>query len=231
MFSCNLPPVLLAEWPGSFTSYCAAVTRGWNADTEIRVSTESWPLRRKFSRRSFEDSNPGPSDHESGALTTNTKQNIHTHPTQVFEVIPFDTALVFYKHFCNNSKNVLIKKHNYNAWMLVLSTIPSDFSIQDWRKMQKVTATLIHVPVSVPTNYVTFAIGGRWPTYDWINLPYYETLSDTPWYLSRGHFTQPRSSVAYRCQQITTNVQCVILSTAEWRSVSSAVLLLQMIVT
>ena len=28
MFSCNLPPALLAEWPGSFT--CTVVTRGWN---------------------------------------------------------------------------------------------------------------------------------------------------------------------------------------------------------
>ena len=46
-----------------------AVTRGWN-DTEIRVSTESWPWSRKFSHRSFRDSNPRPFDHESGALTT-----------------------------------------------------------------------------------------------------------------------------------------------------------------
>ena len=45
--SCNLPPALLAEWPGSFT----AVTRG-GTDSEIRVSTESWHWRRNFSRRS-----------------------------------------------------------------------------------------------------------------------------------------------------------------------------------
>ena len=44
-----------------------AVTRGW---TEIRVSTESWPWRRKFSRRSSRDSNPRPFDHEFGPLTT-----------------------------------------------------------------------------------------------------------------------------------------------------------------
>jgi len=36
-------------------------------DTEIRVSTESSPWRRKFSRPSSRDSNPGPFDHESGA--------------------------------------------------------------------------------------------------------------------------------------------------------------------
>ena len=39
-------------------------------DTEIRVSTESRPWRRKFSRRSSRDSNPWPFNHESGALTT-----------------------------------------------------------------------------------------------------------------------------------------------------------------
>ena len=36
VFSCNLPPALLADWPGSFTYYCGGT------DTEIRVSTESW---------------------------------------------------------------------------------------------------------------------------------------------------------------------------------------------
>ena len=39
-------------------------------DTEIRVSTESRPWRRIFSRRSSRDSNPRPFNHESGALTT-----------------------------------------------------------------------------------------------------------------------------------------------------------------
>ena len=46
-----------------------AVTRG-GTDTEIRVSTESRPWRRKFSRRSSRDSNPRPLNLESGALTT-----------------------------------------------------------------------------------------------------------------------------------------------------------------
>ena len=39
-------------------------------DTEIRVSTESRPRRRKFSRRSCRDSNPRPFDHDPGAPTT-----------------------------------------------------------------------------------------------------------------------------------------------------------------
>ena len=37
---------------------------------KLRVSTESRPWRRKFSRRSSRDSNPRPFNHESGALTT-----------------------------------------------------------------------------------------------------------------------------------------------------------------
>ena len=48
MFSCNLPPALLAEWPGSFMSYCC--NTGWT-HTEIRVSTGSWPWMRKFPAR------------------------------------------------------------------------------------------------------------------------------------------------------------------------------------
>ena len=43
---------------------------GGETDTVIRVSTESRPWRRKFSRRSYRDLNPGPFSHESGALTT-----------------------------------------------------------------------------------------------------------------------------------------------------------------
>ena len=36
------------------------VTRGGGMDTEIRVSTESWPWRRKFSSHFCRDSNPWP---------------------------------------------------------------------------------------------------------------------------------------------------------------------------
>ena len=45
-----------------------AVTRGWNGH-RIRVSTQSWLWRRKFSCRSCQDSNLQPFDHESSALT------------------------------------------------------------------------------------------------------------------------------------------------------------------
>ena len=74
----NLPPALLAEWPGSFTCYGGSVTavahkisrsRG-GTDTEIRFSTERWPWRTNFSLRSCRDSDPRPFNHESGAVTT-----------------------------------------------------------------------------------------------------------------------------------------------------------------
>ena len=66
--SCNLPPALWAEWLGSFMCYCG--NTGGGTDTEIRVSTESWPWRIKFSCHSSRDSNPWPFDHEPGTLTT-----------------------------------------------------------------------------------------------------------------------------------------------------------------
>ena len=52
---------------GSFTCYCSNM---WAEDTEIKVSTESWPWRRKFSHHSCRNSNPRPFSQESGALTT-----------------------------------------------------------------------------------------------------------------------------------------------------------------
>ena len=68
MFSCNLPPALFGRKTGIF--YVLLWKHGGGTDTEIRVSTESRPWRRKFSRRSGRDSNPQPFSHESGALTT-----------------------------------------------------------------------------------------------------------------------------------------------------------------
>ena len=66
MFSCNLLPALLAEWPGSFT----AVTQGWNE--YWNKTTETLPWRRKFSCHSCRNSNPWlwPFSHKSGAVTT-----------------------------------------------------------------------------------------------------------------------------------------------------------------
>ena len=59
MLSGNLPPALLAEWLGSFTCYCG------NAEVEQvpkkRVSTESWPWRRKFCCSSNQPYNRRPS--------------------------------------------------------------------------------------------------------------------------------------------------------------------------
>ena len=67
MFSCNLPPALLAEWPGSCMCYCSNTLAEWIPKW---VCTESWPLRRNFSQRSCGDWNLWPFSHESGALTT-----------------------------------------------------------------------------------------------------------------------------------------------------------------
>ena len=58
-----------------------AVTRG-GTDTEIRVSTESRPWRRKFSSRSSRDSNPRLFNHESGALTTELSPLLYQYQTQ-----------------------------------------------------------------------------------------------------------------------------------------------------
>ena len=38
VFSCNKPPAILAEWPGSFACHCGSTRCG--TDTETRVSTE-----------------------------------------------------------------------------------------------------------------------------------------------------------------------------------------------
>ena len=67
VFNCNLPPEFLAEWP---ESSALLHDHGSGTNTEIRPSTESWPWRRNFSRRSSQDSNHRPFDHESGAINT-----------------------------------------------------------------------------------------------------------------------------------------------------------------
>ena len=67
---------------------------GGGTDTEIRVSTESWPWRRKFSRRSSRDSNPQPFNHESGALTTELSPSPFTMSLSVFRGwIPWQFSL------------------------------------------------------------------------------------------------------------------------------------------
>ena len=62
---CNLPPVLLAKWLGSFMCHCGNI--GWNGH-RIRVSTESLLWRTKFSCPSRRDLNLQPLNHESRAL-------------------------------------------------------------------------------------------------------------------------------------------------------------------
>ena len=57
-------------WQNDRGFYVLLWSQGCGTDTEIRVNTASWPWRRTFSRRSCRDSNTGPFDHESDALTT-----------------------------------------------------------------------------------------------------------------------------------------------------------------
>ena len=59
-------------------------------DTEIRVSTESRPWRRKFSRHSCRDLNLQPFNHESGSLTTEPPPS----PVQMGHSIGFPFSLV-----------------------------------------------------------------------------------------------------------------------------------------
>ena len=53
-----------------FVFYVLLRWHGSGTDTEIRVSTESWPSRTKFSLCSCQDSHLPPFNHESGTLTT-----------------------------------------------------------------------------------------------------------------------------------------------------------------
>ena len=71
VFRYNLPPALLAEWPGSLRA--TAVTQGWKGH-RISVSTQSYLWRKKFSYRSCWDSNWPHFDHESGTLTNQLSQ-------------------------------------------------------------------------------------------------------------------------------------------------------------
>ena len=66
VFSCNLLPArdLLRATTVTCGLQLSDVTRG-GTDTDIRVSTESWPPRRKFSCRSSRESNSRPFDRES----------------------------------------------------------------------------------------------------------------------------------------------------------------------
>ena len=61
VFSCNLPPTLLAERSGSFTCYCGntRVERIPKCESAQKVD----PGEQCFSRRSFQDLNPRPFDH------------------------------------------------------------------------------------------------------------------------------------------------------------------------
>ena len=70
VYACLAVTCHLHFWQNDRDFLHATVVTRVGTDTEIRVSTESRPWRRKFSHRSSRDSNPRPFNHESGALTT-----------------------------------------------------------------------------------------------------------------------------------------------------------------
>ena len=76
-------------------------------DTEIRVSTESRPWRRKFSRRSSRDSNPRPFNHESGAVTTELSP-----PPKMLALLLFLYVLDGGCSSCSHSNTCIDGKHS-----------------------------------------------------------------------------------------------------------------------
>ena len=59
MFSCNLPPVLSAKWPGSFTYYCGNTGRNgdWNKSQHRKLIPEKkilLPLLQGFEHKTFQ---------------------------------------------------------------------------------------------------------------------------------------------------------------------------------
>ena len=93
----NLPPALLAKWLGSFTCHCG--NKGWNRHG-IRVSTQSWLWRRKFSHGPCWDLNSKPSNHKPGALTNKLSQQQLKYQTLTFSSKQIDSD---HSHIAHNS--------------------------------------------------------------------------------------------------------------------------------
>ena len=133
VFSCNLPPALLAEWPGYFKCYCSNM--GWNGYRNKSQHRESRPWRRKFSRCSCRDSNQWPFSHKSGALTTELSP-IQFHST--------DSILPIHKH-CKSvtslpviqvlvHKGLCYCKNCQHLWQCILLFISSS-NLFYWQSM------------------------------------------------------------------------------------------------
>ena len=88
VYACLAVTCHLRFWRNDRVFYVLLREHGGGTDTEIRVSTESRPWRRKFSRRSIRDSNPRPFDHESGSLTTE------------LSPLPVHCSLSYVRHAC-----------------------------------------------------------------------------------------------------------------------------------
>ena len=108
VFSCNLPPALLAECLASFTCYCGNMGPD-GMDTKIRISTESWPLRRKFSWCSCRESNTHPFSHGSVTLLPSYRCSCHDLVNSAWPVSQTLRECSLKWHEENNIKNVHLR--------------------------------------------------------------------------------------------------------------------------
>ena len=68
VFSCNLPPALLAEWPGSFTCYCGNTV--WNR-YQNKSQHRKLTLEKKFFPPLLQGLEPEPATFQSWVLRSN----------------------------------------------------------------------------------------------------------------------------------------------------------------
>ena len=115
MFRYNLPPALLAQWPKSF-HVPLRWHGGWNGH-RIRVSTQSWLWRRKFSRRSCRDLNSQPFDHESDALTNKLSRllfSLYIKPN----ALPLFPHYVFLSVACSAGEEEIVVPDQWSVWAI-----------------------------------------------------------------------------------------------------------------
>ena len=133
---CNLPPALLAEGLESFTCHCSNM--GVNGQ-RIRVSTQSWLRRRKFSHHSCWDLNSQPFNHKSGPLTnklsrlpTNSNTGTHIASNSACWHLYANSRLSFWTQYYNHRGNVLSVLQPSRQRSLCTATIEAVFSLHDW---------------------------------------------------------------------------------------------------
>ena len=86
-------------WQNDWSLLCATViTRGgWNRH-RIRVSTQSWLWRRKFSPHSCHDPNSQPSNHKPGTLTNKLSQYAFSNRWGMLKWAKYSQTITHYSH-------------------------------------------------------------------------------------------------------------------------------------